>query len=195
MVATDDFTLVARFQGGDGHALDLLVEKHRVKAYQYALRLARDADQAADLVGEAFLRVCRSLGRFKSNCAFSSWLYRIITNCYLDTLKRPLNKLMISIDDASKPDEAPIFQLVSNEAPAHETVEASELRNKLHLAISKLPDCQRVVMVLYHMESLSYDEICETLSLPLGTVKSRLNRARLTLKELLTPEIESLIAV
>src|SRR5438309_11753782 len=80
----DDALLIQRFQSGEHSAFDALIQKHQARAYQYAYRLARDAEEASDVVAEAFVRVYKALCNFKGESAFTTWLYRILTNCYLD---------------------------------------------------------------------------------------------------------------
>src|SRR3954462_5575701 len=94
----EDSVLVQRSQGGDRSAFDALILRHEARAYQYAFRLTRNVEEAADVVGEAFVRVYNALPNFKFQSAFTTWLYRIITNCYLDSKKKDKNRVILSLE-------------------------------------------------------------------------------------------------
>ena len=94
----DDQLLIARAQEGDQAALNALVRKYEVRAYQYAYRLTRNPEEAADIVAEAFVRVFNAIKNFKGNSAFTTWLYRILTNCFLDLRKRERTRQTTSLD-------------------------------------------------------------------------------------------------
>jgi RNA polymerase sigma-70 factor (ECF subfamily) len=194
-MAIDDATLVLRYQLGDALALDSLVARHQAKAYQYAFRLTRDADLACDVVGEAFVRICKSLRNFRGQSAFTTWLYRIITNCFLDIRKKMASRPSISLETALLTDDGEIERQTAGNCPNPQaTVERNEREGRLCAAIEQLPEGYRSIIVLFHVEMLSYDEITEVLNLPIGTVKSRLNRARLALRVLLDQDQELLVA-
>ena len=84
----DDAILIERYQRGDESAMETLIARHQQRAYQYAYRLTRSADEAADVVSEAFVRVYKAIGSFKGQSAFTTWLHRIVTNCFLDRRKK-----------------------------------------------------------------------------------------------------------
>src|SRR5579872_7049048 len=96
----DDSMLIQRSQAGDRSAFDALISKHSARAYQYAFRLTHNAEEAADVVGEAFIRVFNALPNFKGQSAFTTWLYRILTNCYLDIRKKERNRQTLSLEVA-----------------------------------------------------------------------------------------------
>jgi RNA polymerase sigma-70 factor (ECF subfamily) len=178
-----DGILVERAQRGDREAMDGLVAKYQTRAYQFAYRLCNNNDTASDLVAESFLRVYTALPRFRREAQFSTWLYRIITNCFLDLRKKEKHRQHQSLDEAVLVDTegGP-----SVESPV-EAGERSERELLMRQALAQLPEYQRAMIVMYHTESLSYEEIAAALDLPIGTVKSRLNRARLALRDLLEP--------
>jgi RNA polymerase sigma-70 factor (ECF subfamily) len=191
----DDATLVNRFQMGDKTALDALVQRHHEKAYKYAYRLTRDADQACDVVAEAFVRVCKSLGRFEGKSAFSTWLHRVVTNCFLDLRKRASSRPSLSLDSILQDGAREIEQQISDSSLApHEMAARHERENRLAKAIDTLPEHHRAIIVMFHVESLSYEEIADLLDLPIGTVKSRLNRARLSLRDVLMEDRDAFLA-
>lgn len=194
-VYNDDSVLISRFQRGDKSAFDALVQKHQARAYQFAFRLTRDQETAADVVAETFVRIFRSLGSFKGNSAFSTWLYRIITNCFLDMRKKAANRPTTSLDAGLLTDDGEVERQFEDEH-ADPFVDAvrSERESRVHTALEAMPEYQRAIILMYHVEMLSYEEIAEALDLPIGTVKSRLNRARLALRDQLMPEKELFLA-
>lgn len=187
----EDRLLVERAQKGDRASLHELVRKHEERAYQYAFRLTRNPEEAGDVVADAFVRVSNAIRNFKGNSAFTTWLYRIITNCYLDHRKRERNRQTLSLDSAPGSEEGEGPRDVEDpDAKPDQEVESIQRRAVIGQALLKLPEFQRAMIVMYHMEELSYEEIAESLELPLGTVKSRLNRARVSLRELLAEHAE-----
>lgn len=190
----EDGWLVERGANGDTSAIDTLIRKHQARAYQYAFRLTRDQDAAADIVAEAFLRVYRSIHGFKGQSAFTTWLYRIITNCYLDSRKRLACRPTTSLDDALEtPDGELQRQFVSDEEDPLETIARKKTAETLAEATEALPDQYRTIVTMYHGEMLSYEEISESLRIPIGTVKSRLNRARVALAQMLAHRKDELL--
>ena len=121
----------------------------------------------------------------------STWLFRIVTNVYLDRRKRTRNKQHLSLEEYIELEENSVARQIEDPAPTPSAVAEEHERNDvLQSAIASLPDYQRAMVVLYHTEGLSYDEIASVMELPIGTVKSRLNRARLMLREKLEPHKE-----
>jgi len=164
------------------------VARHRQRAYHYASRLSNNPDEAADIVAETFLRAYRSLDGFKGDSSFSTWLYRIETNCFLDMRKRASLRSSISLDDELQVNDGHVpIQIVDDCESAHDRVEKRERLSAIESAMKHLPDHQRAIIVMYHAQSMSYEDIADALRLPIGTVKSRLNRARLSLRSLLRP--------
>jgi len=187
----DDLLLVERAQGGDRTAFDDLVYKYEQRAYQYAYRLTGSSDEASDIVANAFVRVYNALPNFKGQAAFTTWLYRIITNCYLDAKKKVKNKQTISLDsnvgaDGSEQE----MQIESGDDTPLEIAERNQRERIMQDALLKLPEYQRAMLIMYHVDGLAYEEISDSLDLPLGTVKSRLNRARMALRDILKNEME-----
>lgn len=186
-----DALLIERFQNGDTESLDRLIQRHQARAYQYAFRLTRDPDIAADVVSDAFVRVYRAAHTFKGQSAFTTWLYRILTNCFLDTRKRLTSRPTVSLEATLQTDDGSLErQFEAESRTPYEEAERSERERSMQAAVKELPDYQRAMILLFHLEMLSYEEIAEVLHLPIGTVKSRLNRARLGLRQALEPEWE-----
>jgi RNA polymerase sigma-70 factor (ECF subfamily) len=187
----DDQMLIERAQKGDREALDVLIRKYEKRAYQYAYRLTSNPEEASDVVADAFVRVYAALGNFKGNSAFTTWLYRILTNCFLDQRKREKSRPSTSLEAALQTDDGDLErQFESPDLTPAERLERQQRTEVFEQAVASLPEYQRVMVTLYHAEMLSYEEIAEALDLPIGTVKSRLNRARLSLRELLVRDEE-----
>lgn len=187
----EDSMLVSRSQAGDRTAFNALVQKHQTRAFQYAYRLTRDQEVASDIVVEAFLRVFNALPNFKGQSSFITWLYRIMTNCYLDFRKRDKSKRNVSLESTLQTESGELTrQLVDPSATPYDQTEKDARSIRMDLAVSQLPEYQRAMIVMYHAEMMSYEEIAAALDLPVGTVKSRLNRARLSLRDLLAKDEE-----
>jgi RNA polymerase sigma-70 factor (ECF subfamily) len=187
---SSDSAIIERAQGGDREAMNQLVMKYQARAYQFAYRLTGNQDDASDLVAETFVRVYTALPRFRRDAQFTTWLFRIVTNCFLDAKKKAGRKPTDQLED-SWVEAGAQSTIVAPEDPA-EAVERSEREEILQKGIEALPEHQRAMIVMFHVENLSYEDIAATLDLPIGTVKSRLNRARLALREILEPYEELL---
>jgi RNA polymerase sigma-70 factor (ECF subfamily) len=170
----NDQILVEKAQKGDQNALNELIRKYQDRTYVYAYRLTRNQDDACDVVADAFLRVNNAIKNFKGNSAFSTWLYRIVTNCYLDRRKRDRSRTTVSLDATIQHDQEEITREIEDPGDT--------------------PEFQKAMIIMFHAEQQTYEEIAEALDLPLGTVKSRLNRARISLREILV-ENEELFTV
>lgn len=189
--AQDDGVLITRAQSGDRSAFDALVRKYEKRAYQYAYRLTRNPEEAADIVADAFVRVNSALKNFRGQSAFGTWLYRILTNCSLDAKKKDKSSRTTSLDSTITVNGGEVERQFEDESDGPEEIAEKHAREgAVQFALQKMPDYQRAMLVMYHVEMLSYEEIAETLDLPIGTVKSRLNRARLALRDLLARDKE-----
>ena len=187
----DDHLLISRAQRGDRSAFNALIRKHETRAYQYAFRLTRNPEEAADVVADAFVRIYNALHNFKGQSAFTTWMYRILTNCYLDVKKKEKNRQTTSLESVLQtPDGEVERQIEDPGASPYEDTERNERERSIEDAVSLLPEYQRAMIVMYHAESMTYEEIAAALDLPVGTVKSRLNRARISLRELLVKNEE-----
>lgn len=188
-VLVSDIFLIERCQRGDKGAFDILMGRHEARAYQYALKLTKHAEEARDVVSEGFIRVFRAINQFRSNSAFTTWMYRILRNCFLDMRKRKALRIVASLDSVRETEDGEVhMQVIDMHASPHEHAEKAEHSSRVRRALLELTAIQRHMIVLYHAEQLSYEEIASYLSLPVGTVKSRLNRARLALKDVLQRE-------
>lgn len=187
----DDGLLISRAQKGDRSAFNELIRKHETRAYQYAFRLTRNPEEASDVVAEGFVRVFNALPNFKGQSAFTTWLYRILTNCFLDIRKKEKSRPAVSLENTLQTADGEMERQIEDPGRSpHEESEKAERERRIQKAVAQLPEYQRAMISLYHGEMLSYEEIAESLDLPIGTVKSRLNRARLSLRELLVKDEE-----
>ncbi len=192
-IRQDDMVLITRFQTGNTNAFDTLIHKHQKRAYQYAFRLSRDAEIAADVVAETFVRIYRALPNFKGESAFTTWMYRILTNCFLDMRKKESLRGHLSLDSHLTTEEGELeVQIVDKADSPYQESEQNERARILASAVQQLVPYQRAMILMYHVEMLSYEEMAQSLDLPIGTVKSRLNRSRNCLKTILTGQKEML---
>lgn len=173
-----DEELVRRCLAGEGAAFDTLVRRYQHRIYRLAYRLTQDAEEANDLAQEIFVRAYERLHTFHQEAAFQPWLYRVATNWCLNALKkrRPPS---LSLETGASTDEEETSLEIPDEAtdPAR-MVETTALQAEVQRAMATLPLKYRMAVVLRHAEGLSYEEIAETLQLPLGTVKTHLFRAK-----------------
>lgn len=187
----DDRILIERSQSGDRNAFDALIRKHEKRAYQYAFRLTSNPEEASDIVADAFVRVYTAMKNFKGQSAFTTWLYRILTNCFLDARKKEKSRSAVSLESTLLTDDGEMERQVVDDSPSPSDVsEKNERERIMQDAVALLPEYQKAMIVMYHAEMLSYEEIAAALDLPIGTVKSRLNRARLSMRELLEKDEE-----
>ncbi len=186
-----DAEIVARAKKGDHEAFRQLVEKYQGRAFALALRVLRDEERARDAVQEGFLKAYTSLSKFEGRSSFYTWLYRLVMNLCLDMKRRDKSDREVEWDETHPGDpaggasaEALAGRGPSNPGPA-QALERSELRKRITEAIDKLPTEARETLLLREVEGLSYAEIASALSIPKGTVMSRLHYARKQVQELL----------
>ena len=184
--------LIARSQRGDAQAFDEVVGAAFESVYNTAYRMVGDPDDASDATQEAFVRAFKSLKSFRRDASFSTWLYRITTNVCLDLIRRSRRHASSVKSIESADDDAPAPELPDDTWMPHEVTETHERQEIVHKAIGTLTEEQRSVLVLFDIQGLAYEEISESLQIPVGTVKSRLNRARLALTKALGPQMELL---
>lgn len=182
--------LIRRAQQGDAAAFDRLVELFSTRVFNLAYRMLGHADDAHDVAQEAFLRVYDALPRFRGDSAFSTWLYRIVMNTCHDELNRRRRRppTLTELEIADIEGTAPVEVAAAEDT--EDLVLSAERRRVLHAAIAALPEIYRAVLVLYDLQGFSYDEMTQILKVNLGTVKSRLNRARTMLRENLSAQRE-----
>lgn len=179
-----DAELVDLFKKGKQDVFVQLLERYEKKVYNLAYRMLGNREDARDLTQEAFIRSYFALADFRGDSAFATWLYRIATNLCLDVLRQRKNKIALSLDEPLQMGEGVLErQLPTCEEGPEEIVEQREFRRLVQQLINTLPEEQRLVLVLREFQELTYEEISATLECSLGTVKSRLSRARGALRE------------
>lgn len=191
-----DLELTERCKAGDRIAFRTLVERHQTAVFNTVVGIVKDPDEADDLTQEVFVKVYRSLDRFMGQSLFSVWLYRIAVNQSLDKLKsRKRRPNTVPMDDLAGTADVEWDALFADAAPnAAEAYEETQLQEAIHRVLTSLAPDHRVVITLKDIEGLSQEEIAAILNCPVGTIKSRLTRAREALKERLRPFYESWIA-
>ena len=168
-----DREAVERCLAGDAEAFSTLVERYGGRVYNIALRITNDADAAADCAQEAFIRAYRALHQYDPALPFGPWLYRIVTNTSLNHVQR------------WHAHESPVEEFPDRAEPEEAGPESSALRrealDEVLAAMAELPAHYRAALTLRHLQQLSYQEVADTLDIPLGTVKTHLHRARAAL--------------
>lgn len=177
----DDETLVRRAQGGDVEAYNTLVRTYERQAYAVAMRLMRRPDQAEDATQDAFIQAYRALDTFRGG-SFRAWLVRIVTNRCYDLLRAAQRRGADSLDNQEF-ETTPQWSSVAQSTDPEQGATRAELSGLLERALATLPDEQRLVVVLCDVQGYAYDEAASIMGVALGTVKSRLSRARSALRE------------
>ncbi len=187
-----DHELLDRCRAGDEEAFDDLVRRHQQRAFNVAFQVLRDREDAAEVAQDAFVRIYRSVENFRGDCEFTTWLHQIVVNLARNKhrwWKRRGRQSSVSLDspveiaDGEKPMQVP----ASGDAPDVETVKA-EFVELLSRRMEELPRKLREVLVLRNVEDLSYEQIAVVLDCSIGTVKSRIARAREALRERMREE-------
>lgn len=182
----DDETLIVAASKGDLEAFNQLVLSYQNLAYNHAYSLMGDPASAEDVTQESFVKAFQGLNSFRGG-SFRSWLLRIVTNCAYDILRRsqrhPLQPLFPEDDDGEELESAP--WLADPSASVQDAVEQAELSEELRVMMEQLPETYRNVLTMVDVYQFDYLETAQTLRVPIGTVKSRLARARMQMKEML----------
>ena len=185
-----DKELVLRVQQGDKSAYDLLVIKYQHKIIQLVNRYVKDPSEAQDVAQETFIKAYRALGNFRGDSAFYTWLYRIAINTaknYLVARTRRSFDSQVDVQDAEQIENAP--QLQGMETPERLLLN-EEIVEVIKTAIDKLPEEMRIAIMLREFEGMSYEEIALAMDCPVGTVRSRIFRAREAIDNKLTPLLD-----
>jgi RNA polymerase sigma-70 factor (ECF subfamily) len=183
-----DQQLVERVQRGDKAAFDLLVSKYQRKIFRLLSRLIRDAAEVEDVAQEAFIKAYRALPGFRGDSAFYTWLYRIAINTAKNHLvsqgRRAPTSTETEIEDAETFDDGEHLRDLNT---PDAMLLSRQVADAVNRAIERLPEDLRTAVVLRELEGLSYEEIAETMNCPIGTVRSRIFRAREAIAEELRP--------
>src|ERR671938_48605 len=189
--ALDDAELVTEFLHGEERAFQELVERYQTRLLNFIYRTIGDRERGEDLVQEVFIRVYRHLHRFDRSKKFSTWIYTIASNLAKNELRnRSRNPLVFfqTIKRNWQDDDRPL-QFEDSSSRPDDMYRKRHLRELVEASVSQLPDHHRQVFVLRELEGKSYEEIAEITGCNLGTVKSRLNRARNSFAAIIEPDL------
>ncbi|MCD6422919.1 MAG: sigma-70 family RNA polymerase sigma factor [Elusimicrobia bacterium] len=168
--------LIKKAKSGDVEAFEQLIRKYEQKIYNIALYFCRNPVEAEDISQMAIIKMFKSLKNFKEQSSLSTWIFRIVRNVFLDECKKSFRRHEV--------EQIENFEFIDKKS-AEEIAGRNQLFSWINSAIKKLPEKFRMVVVLCDMEGFDYKETAEILNVPVGTVRSRLNRARRMLKEIL----------
>jgi RNA polymerase sigma-70 factor (ECF subfamily) len=188
--ADDDASLVIRGLSGDESGYAGLLARHRNRVFGLALRMVQNADDAGDIAQEAFVKAFQSLPSFDLTKSFGAWIAKITANLCIDHYRRR-RLALVSLDAPlhSERGERP-WEFPDQRPDPEEVLTLAESERRLDGLVNSLPPRYRIVVLLRYKEDLAYEEIAETLAIPLGTVKARLHRAHHMLKRKLRPGLE-----
>lgn len=191
MAQDTDQELVKRVQKGDQAAFDMLFARYQVRILNLIGRYVRDADEVRDVAQEAFIKAYRAIPRFRGDSQFYTWLYRIAINTAKNHLvsrsRRPPSS-DVDIEDADYRDDADMLR--DSEDP-ESALARDQLQSTIHDALSQLPDDLRSALTLREFDGLSYEQIAEILECPVGTVRSRIFRAREFVDQRIRPLLDN----
>lgn len=187
MTENEAAALVRSLRQGDTQAFNLLVRMYQNRIFNLTRNYVKDEEEAKDLTQDIFITVYRSLDRLRDDAKFGAWLYQLALNHCRNRYKRLKRRGFfnnLSLDDPDSP-----LQLSQGETP-EKTLERRNLERFVRTAIAAMPEAEKEILLLRDLQELSYEEISTILNIPLGTVKSKLNRARLALKDRLSTILE-----
>lgn len=189
-VEQTDLELVRRAQRGERGAFDLLVLRYQHRVVKLVARLLRDPTEAEDVAQDAFVKAYRALGSFRGDSAFYTWLYRIAVNTARNTMASRQRRPLDYEADLNESEQAAVESRMRH----GDTPEAAALSDEIHRtvnhAVEQLPEDLRTAIILREVEGLSYEEIAEAMDCPVGTVRSRIFRAREAIDRSLKPLLD-----
>ena len=184
----EDAVLVERFKSGSEQAFNELVAKYSAKMYQLAYGMLGNKEDAEEVAQDAFVKVYKNIGQFRGDASFSTWLYRITANLSRNRYhwnKRRGSQVNVSAHIEATGDDGPRdIEMPDSSKSPEALAQEEELRADIMGGMERLPDKLREIMTLRHVEDMRYETIAEILGCKIGTVKSRLARARESLKEM-----------
>jgi len=168
----------------DRQAFDELVERYHKQAYNIAYRMTGNHADAEDLTQEAFIRAFRFFGQYKRELPFDSWLYKIMSNAFVDTLRRRPKAQIRSLDAPVATEDGEAFLDIADPSDGPEDLVLSrEMDSRIQSALGSMPEDFRLAVIYADIEGLSYEEIADAMSCSIGTVRSRLHRGRKLLRD------------
>jgi RNA polymerase sigma-70 factor (ECF subfamily) len=189
-----DSELIERHLAGSDEAFNRLVLKHQRSAINLAYRFLGNYEDACDVAQEAFVRVYKNLSRFKGDCSFKTWMYKIVLNLSRNKYrwkKRRGEFGKVSIDNPGGENPRKSMEIPDTSLSVGKEITRKEIRQRIMESLNHLPRNHREILVLRHMEGFSYSDIARTLGCSEGTIKSRVHRARVEIRKLLADMIES----
>jgi RNA polymerase sigma-70 factor (ECF subfamily) len=175
---SSDQLLVDRVKAGDKHAFDLLVLKYQHRIVKLIMRYVRNPAEALDVSQEAFLKAYRAIPKFRGDSAFYTWMYRIAINTAKNHLVAARRRPLEYAADISEPEEFDWHPSMQNTDSPEAQAQGDELRRALEKTMQSLPEDLRVAITLRELDGLTYEEIAQVMECPIGTVRSRIFRAR-----------------
>ena len=188
-----DHELVRRVQSGEKKAFDVLVLKYQHKLIKLISRYVRDSSEALDVAQESFLKAYRALPNFRGESAFYTWLYRIAINTAKNYLVSESRRPPVSDVDAAEAEQLSGQSDLKEYATPERLLLKEEIQNTVAAAIAELPEDLKTAITLRELEGLSYEEIAETMDCPIGTVRSRIFRARESINARLQPLLDETV--
>lgn len=185
----EDQLLVERSKKGDREAFEHLVRLYENKVYTIAYRLMGNHADASDLAQDAFIKIYQALPNFRGDSSFSTWIYHITVNVCRDELRKRQRRPTVSLDEPTGENNT-TYEIRSNAPGPEEMLDRSETQAMIQECLNNLSDDYRTILVMREIQDLAYEEIAELLGCSLGTVKSRLSRARQALKEKISKQME-----
>jgi len=189
-VEQSDLELVRRVQRGERGAFDLLVLRYQHKVVKLVSRLLRDPSEAEDVAQEAFVKAYRALGSFRGDSAFYTWLYRIAVNTARNTMAARQRRPLAYEAELSENEQTVVQSRMRHGDTPEATVLSDEIHRTVNSAVEELPEDLRTAIILREIEGLSYEEIAEAMDCPVGTVRSRIFRAREAIDRSLKPLLD-----
>jgi RNA polymerase sigma-70 factor (ECF subfamily) len=189
-VEQSDLELVKRAQRGERGAFDLLVLRYQHKVIKLVARLLRDPAEAEDVAQEAFVKAYRALGSFRGDSAFYTWLYRIAVNTARNSIASRQRRPLDYEADLSENEQTAVESRMRHTDTPEANVLSEEIRSTVNRAVEDLPEDLRTAIILREVEGLSYEEIAAAMDCPVGTVRSRIFRAREAIDRNLKPLLD-----
>ena len=186
-----DQALVERVQRGDKHAFDLLVKKYQQRIMNVLTRFLSNPEDVMDITQEAFIKAYRALPTFRGDSAFYTWLYRIAINTAKNHLVAQNRRPTQGLVDSEEAEQYEGADLLRENATPEQLMQKEQVQQVIHRAFEDLPDDLRTAISLRELEGMSYEEIAEAMDCPIGTVRSRIFRAREAIDKKLEPLLKN----
>jgi RNA polymerase sigma-70 factor (ECF subfamily) len=182
---SSDQELMSAFQGGDNKAFEILVKRYQDPIVNYAFRFLGNYEDATDIAQETFMRLYKNRMMYEPIAKFSTWLYTIAGNVAKSELRRRKTSRVVPLSQTDEDGEEQTWDVPDTEYTPDKTVDVTLIEQYLQEALMKIPASYRDVIIMRDIQDMEYEDIAKITGLPLGTVKSRINRGRLQLQKLL----------